>query len=508
MAKSQRKIGMVLSYGGNLLLVAVNIFLTPFLIKSLGDAEYGVYQMMASFAGYLMLMNFGTGTVMTRYVSLYLGKKDKKGERNFIAMCLIITAGLALIIAILAGVLYIFIDDIYASSLSASQIEKAKLLYLIIVINLIVTLVGQAFQGIVNAYEKFAFNHLWNIGKILTKAALLIILFQFRADSVIIVLVDLFLSVAFTVLYMFYAFVRLQATPKLYKFDREIFTSSAVFSLAMMLQAVVNQVNTRVDTTILGIMVSPESVTQYSVAMQIFSVFTSLSTAAVAIYLPKFTKMVASGHSSGEEITREMIAPSRVQTLVSGAILFGFLVCGRDFIRMWMGEGYESAFTIAVIIMIPMFLVYTIAVAESVLDALQKRLVRSVVLTCVAAANIIISVVLVHFFGEIGAPVGTAIATVVGPLIIMNIYYSKVIGIKMFKLFSGVFKGILPSLILSTAVAMPAVVYIPVSTLGLFIKGGIFVVALVVSLMIFGLNKEEKSLVLKPFRRRKTSVNE
>ncbi len=500
MAKSQRKTGMLLSYASSLLLVAVNIFLTPFLVGSLGDAEYGVYQMMSSFAGYLVLINFGTGTVMTRYVSMYLGKGDKKGERNYIAMCLIITGVLVMLIALVAAVLFIFIDNIYAATLTPAQIQKSKTLFILIASNVIVMLIAQAFQGIVTAYEKFNFTGIWHIAKTLLKVVLLVSIFFIWKDSVVIAAVDLGISCLYMLLCAGYS-IKLKATPKLYKFDKKIFASSAVFSLAIMLQAVVNQVNTRVDVTILGIMVSPESVTRYSVAMQVFSVFSTLSTAAIAIYLPKFTKLVASGNANGVAITREMIAPSRVQTLVSGAIMFGFLLCGRDFIRIWMGEGYNLSWWIAVIIMVPNFLVYTNGVVVSVLDAMQKRLVRSVVLTLIAAANIGISIILVHTTGEMGAPIGTAIATVAGSLVIMNIYYQKAIGIKLGMLFYGIFKGILPCLLLASLAALPAALLVPVGFVGLLVKGGIFVLVLFGTLMLFGFNKDEKNLVLKPFKR-------
>lgn len=497
MAKSQRKLGMLLSYGGNLLLVAVNIFITPFLIKSLGDAEYGVYQMMASLAGYLVLMNFGTSTVMTRYVSMYLGKGDKKGERNYIAMCLMITGVLMALIIAVAAVMYFFIDDIFAVSLTQKQIEKSQQLFLILALTLVITLAAQAVQGIIVAYEKFVFSSGWNLVRPVLKAGLLVTLFMIKADSLVIVLVDLLISVIYLGACCIYAFGVLKATPKLYKFDKTIFFSSAAFSLAIMLQAIVNQVNTRVDTTILGIMVSPESVTIYSVAMQVFQVFSSLSTAAVAIYLPKFTKMVASGDCTGEKLTGAMIPPSRLQTLISGAITFGFIVCGRDFIHMWMGEGYQQAYVIALIVMIPNFLVYTNSVVESVLDAMQKRLVRSVVLCCVAVANILISIVFVHFFGAIGAPVGTALTTVAGPLIIMNIYYQKAVGIGLRQLFCGIFKGIMPCLLISAAVSLPLAILLPVSVWGLFVKGGVFVAVLVLTLMLFGFNKDEKTTVVR-----------
>ena len=503
MAKSQRKTGMLLSYSSSLLLAAVNIFLTPFLIRSLGQVEYGIYQSMASFAGYLVLMNFGTGTVMTRYVSMYLGKGDKKNERNYIAMCLIITGVLAVVIAGVSMGMYFSLDTIYAATINPDQMVRAKALFLIVTANVLMTLVSQAFQGIITAYEKFNFTGIWNIARVLLKVALLVTIFCFWKNSMAIALVDLSLTCLFTLMCICFCVFKLKATPKLYKFDKQIFTSSAMFSLAIMLQSVVNQVNSKVDITILGIMINQESVAKYSVAMQVFSIFSTLSTAAIAIYLPKFTKLIASGEASGEMITKEMIAPSRIQTLVSGTIMFGFLVCGLDFIYMWMGEGFSISWWIAIIILIPSFLVYTNGVVVSVLDAMQKRLVRSVVLACVAVANVIITIILVDIIGEMGAPIGTAIATTIGSFVIMNIYYKKAIGIKIGMLFKGIFKGILPCFLVATAVTLPATFLIPVSTAGLFIKGGIFVAVLGGTLLLFGFNKEEKALVLKPLRRGK-----
>lgn len=502
MEKSQRKTGMLLSYGSSLLLAAVNIFLTPFLIRSLGNVEYGIYQSMASFAGYLVLINFGTGTVMTRYVSMYLGKGDKKNERNYIAMCLIITMVLALIIAAASLVMYMFIENMYSATITSAQMGHAKRLFLVVSLNVVITLIAQAFQGIITAYEKFNFTGIWNISRVLLKVALLVGVFFLWKDSMVIALVDLFLSCLFMVLCIGYC-IKLKATPKLYKFDKKIFASSALFSLAIMLQAVVNQVNSKVDITILGVMESQESVTRYSVAMQVFSIFSTLSTAAIAIYLPKFTKLIASGKADGDTITKEMIAPSRIQTLVSGTIMFGFLVCGMDFIKVWMGDGFDLSWWIAIIVLIPYFLVYTNGVVVSVLDAMQKRLVRSVVLAIVALVNVLISIVLVSFIGEIGAPIGTAIATLVGSFVIMNIYYKKAIGIKIFTLFKGIFKGLLPSFILAVIVSAPAVFLVPVGFVGFVVKGGIFVAVLLVSLMLFGFNKEEKSLIFRVLRRGK-----
>ncbi len=500
MQKSQRKIGMMLSYVNSLLLIVVNIFLTPFLVKSLGDSEYGIYQMMASFAGYLVLVNFGTGTVMTRYVSIALEKKDKKSEKNYIATCLVITLALGAVVLLAAVVLFVFLESIYSASMTQSQIEKAKVLYLFIAGNVLVSLFIHTFQGIINAYEKFALNNLWQILRTFLKVLLIVVLFSVKADSVIIVAVDLLLSVALLVFDIFYLLLRLKVRWKLYFFDKEMFTSSAVFALAIFLQSIVNQANTKVDITVLGIMIGPESTTRYSVAMHVFSVFSAISTTAVAVYLPKFSRMFADKKVSGEEVTKAMIAPSRVQTLMSGAILCGFLICGKDFINVWMGEEYSFSWWIAVIIMVPSFLVYFNGVIVSVLDAMGKRLVRSVVLAGIALCNIALTVVLVYFFGEIGAPIGTAVAILTGSVIVMNIYYVKVLGIKFKFLCAQVFKGILPSLIIALLVSLPFVFVFDKNFWGLIIKAGVFVVSLGVCLLLFGFNKEEKALLTGLFK--------
>ncbi|WP_278453838.1 hypothetical protein, partial [Thomasclavelia spiroformis] len=59
--KNQRKAGVILSYVSIVLNMLISLFFTPFLISSLGDAEYGIYRIVQSFAGSLSIMTFGIG---------------------------------------------------------------------------------------------------------------------------------------------------------------------------------------------------------------------------------------------------------------------------------------------------------------------------------------------------------------------------------------------------------------------------------------------------------------
>ena len=84
----------------------------------------------------------------------------------------------------------------------------------------------------------------------------------------------------------------------------------------------------------------------------------------------------------------------------------------------------------------------------------------------------------------------------------MNIYYKKAIGIRLKMLFTEIFRGILPCLLLATAVSAPLAFLVPVCTWGLFVKGGVFLIVLASTLFLFGFNKDEKETVARFLRRK------
>ncbi len=69
-----RNIGLSLSYIYFVLNTVIGIFMSAFIIRTIGKTDYGVYQSMSAFVSYLVLLEFGTGTIMARNISLC--KKD------------------------------------------------------------------------------------------------------------------------------------------------------------------------------------------------------------------------------------------------------------------------------------------------------------------------------------------------------------------------------------------------------------------------------------------------
>lgn len=498
--KSEKKAAVLFSYLNSILSIAINIFWGPFLIHTLGDAEYGVYQMVASFAGYLVLMNFGTGTVMTRYVSLYREKKQEEEQKNFIAMALLITLCLAGVIIAIGILLYPKIGSLYAT-LNEAQLAKANFIYCFVVANIVVTLLYQAFDGMIMAYERYMFAQIWQLIKTILRVSLIAALIQWKPNAVFICLVDFMLSGIYLIISVTYCVKKLKIRWKLTYWNIPLLKEIFLFSSAIFLQAFVNQVNNNVDKTLLGAMVSPESVSMYSLAMSIYTIFSTLSTALLSLYLPQFTKIAAQCNEP-VEITKAAVVPARIQFTISTTILLGFILCGKDFVLIWAGKEYLPVWTMALIVMVPMYLVYLTGIVVSILDALGKRLFRSIVLALAAIGNVLISIPLIHHFGMIGAPIGTAISTIIFSVILMNGYYQFRLNLHIDLLLKESMRGILGVEMLAAIITVPFAIKITCGWSGFLIKGTIFVVSLAVGLFTFGLTKAEKRVVQKIFNSR------
>ena len=158
--------------------------------------------------------------------------------------------------------------------------------------------------------------------------------------------------------------------------------------------------------------------------MQLYDYYISFSTAINGVFLPKISIMVAT-EVSDREVSDFFIAIGRIQLMVISLILCGFIGIGKDFIQLWAGPQYYQAYYIGLIIMIPGLVPLIQNTGIYILQARNTHRFRSIVYTFIAIANIAISIPLAIRYGGIGAAAGTALATVVGQIIIMNWYYYR-----------------------------------------------------------------------------------
>ena len=203
-----RKAGIIITYVNIALSMISGLYFSSFYIKTLGAAEYGVYQTAASFANYLVLLEFGTGSVIVRNLSICYSRGADKNEldRNTSTIWAI-NCLLSMVILMMSMVFYSAMDNIYARSMTPDQITQGKRILLVVSLNLVFSFFQQTFNGIALANENYSFSAKLSIIHILIKAMLITgILLRYR-HAVVIAVLDAFMALVMAV----YSFVYCKA---------------------------------------------------------------------------------------------------------------------------------------------------------------------------------------------------------------------------------------------------------------------------------------------------------
>ena len=135
--KNELKLGVVLTYINLFASNMVSILYTPFILRTLGQGEYGVYTLVWNIVNYLTVLDLGFSNAIIRYASRYKAEKQKEKEASLYGTFLIVYLVIGLIaIGICALVKANFSG--FAKGLTTGEVETALQLIMIGSINIAV----------------------------------------------------------------------------------------------------------------------------------------------------------------------------------------------------------------------------------------------------------------------------------------------------------------------------------------------------------------------------------
>tara|TARA_B100000795_G_scaffold119308_1_gene88739 strand:+ start:728 stop:2248 length:1521 start_codon:yes stop_codon:yes gene_type:complete len=443
---SQLKKGALLSYTTIFLTNIIGLILTPFIIKSLGDAEYGLYALIGAFVGYISVLDFGLNNTIVRFVAKYRAKKDKKGEENFLAITMSIYGVISLTIVALGVVLYFNLDSIFSNSLTFEELDKAKIMFIILIFNLVITLPGGAFTAICTGYEHFVFPRTINIVRYIFRSAMVVGLLMLEGGAIGLVLLDTVMNIVVITLNSVYVFKKLKITFKIHEFQTPLVKEIFSYSIWIFIFALVGQFQWKAGQIVLGTLTNTTSVAIYAIGIMLGTYYGAFSTAISGVFLPTATRMSFAG-ASGKDFTLVMIKVGRLSLLVLLAILGGFLLYGKQFITLWLGENYLDSWLIALVIMIGYTIPLIQAFANQILEAKGKFAYKAIIYITFITIGTVCGGLLLPKFGIKGMAIGTTSGWLIG-ILIMNFYYQKVLKLEILSFFKSVAFKIMPSFIL------------------------------------------------------------
>ena len=495
------KIGAILSYVIIVVNMLIGVLYTPILTAKLGQTEYGLYSLVTSIISYLTILDFGFGNAIIIYTTRYRNKNEKDKEQKLHGMFFIIYTIIGIIAGIIGAILWLNVDKLFGNTMSAGELSKAKILMGILTFNLVVTFPLSIFSSIITSYEKFVFSKVLNLARIILNPIVMLILLNFGIKSVGLVVLVTVLNITTLILNYIYCKTKLKIKLKFGKIDFKLLKEIMAYSVWIFLNSIMDKINWSLDQFVLGIYSGSVAVAIYSVASQLNQMYVNFSTAISGVLLPKVTKM-ESDNASDEEFTDIFIKTGRIQYIVMALIMSGFILYGKEFINiMWVGPEYAESYIIACILMLPSTIPLIQNVGLNILQAKNKYKFRVIVLMIFAVVNVCISIVLAKKYGGVGAALGTAISTILGQIIFMNIFYQKKVGINIISFWKNILTMSIPMIfVIILAIILKTIV--PINSV-IVLVAQIVLYTLIYCLIVyrFSINEYEKQLILKPINK-------
>ena len=426
MPVNQLKAGVVLNYIVIILNTVVGLLYTPYMLRMMGQSEYGLYSLVASVIAYLTVLDLGFGNAIVRYTAKFRAEKKTEEQYEMFGMFFL----LYLVIGIIAfGIglgLYFNVGTLFGDTMTAVELDRARIMMLLLVANLAFTFPMSIWGSIIQAYEDFVFQKSLNIFRIILNTAVMICLLHFGYKAVAMVVVQTIFNVLTLVLNFIYC--RRKLNIHIYfrfkHFHWGFLKEVAIYSFWIFLNAIMDRVYWSTGQFVLGATVGTAAVAVFAIAIQLEGMYMQFSTAISSVFLPKVTAMVATNRSR-KEISDLFIRTGRMQYIVLAYILSGFIIFGRQFIELWAGAGYTDAYIISLLFFIPLTVPLIQNLGITILQARNEMKFRSVLYIIIALVSLAMQIVLTRYFGGIGCAMGVSGALVVGQILIMNVYYQR-----------------------------------------------------------------------------------
>lgn len=500
---SQLKAGVLLSYLTLALNILIHLVYTPVMIHLLGPSEHGLYTLVAGVVSNLSLLSLGLSSSYLRFFSRY--KNDNDTENIARLNGLFVTVfGIMSLVALTAGlVLARFPRELFGENLTEYEIGRAKILFVILVVNIALSFPDSIFISFISSRERFAFQRAVEFLSILCNPLITLPFLLLGYGSVAVVSVTTVITVIKLIVHVIFCITGLSISFRFDRLDLSLFGEIAAFSFFIFINQLIDQINLTSDKYILGRVAGTAAVSVYGVGSSINHLYQTMSTSVSSVFAPRINRIVARGDEGMQsDLNGLFVRVGRIQYIILSLVCTGFIFFGRYFVtEIYAGASYGDSYWVVLLLIIPSTISLIQNISIEIQRAMNKHQFRSLVYLGMAILNILVSIPLAKRFGPIGAAVGTTFAVILANGIVMNIFYRKALKLDVGGFWLNILK-VSRGLPIPVGLGTLMLLFIPYTSKWAFV--GLIVAytaVFCVSMWQFGMNGDEKGLIKKLIRK-------
>lgn len=494
----QLKIGAIISY----IIIAFNIitgvWYSPWLLKMIGDSDYGMYTVATSLIS-VFLLDFGVRSSVSRYVSKYRAENRQDQIDSFLGLICKVFFTIDLVICIILIVVYKNLAKIYVE-FSAEELSKFKIIYLIVAIYSIIQFPFTNLDGILYSYERFIvikFSELMQ--KVICMGIMIAVLLN-GGGLFELVIVNSCTALGISFIKLFYLKKTTSIHVRLHGIGRGFIKEILLFSLWTTLISIMQRLFYNVMPSVIAMKLGSGAVPFFSFSSLLEGYVYTIGNAIGGFFISRLSRFNA--ESNRDEISKLMCNVGKFQLAIIGLIVTGFVCLGDVFVKeIWLGEEYFLVYYGAIILMVLHIMTMPEQVADVLIIVQNKVRYKAYIMILGGMVNILLAFLLIDLVGVIGACISIFISNIV-IYILTNIFYIKKMQIDIISFWKKVYWPILPVQIVVMLVGRWGMKYININGyFGFLIKGFAFVLFYLLSLFIV-LNKEDRNFFTNILKRK------
>ncbi|MEE0265820.1 MAG: oligosaccharide flippase family protein [Acutalibacteraceae bacterium] len=320
----------IISFGVNM---AINFFLTPYLVQALGTESYGFIGLANNFVQYATIITSALNSMSGRFISIAYHQGDKKKASKLFSSVLVADLFLAGVMLLAAGLFTCYLDVFL--DVPEKLIGSVKITFGVTFLTFVISVVTAIFTTATFVKNRLEINSIRDIISNLLKIALIVLLFTcFPAQLYFIALATLasgvfLLLTNITVKKKILPDVQISFKNFKLKYVKIILAAGLWMSLAQLSNALISGVdllmcNLALGATMMGIL---------SIAKTIPHCISSLIATIGGVFAPHYTILYAKDDIKG--LVKEVSFTSRILSFILTVPIAGFIAFGYEFYTLW-----------------------------------------------------------------------------------------------------------------------------------------------------------------------------
>ena len=494
-ALSDRKnifFGVILTYVSLGITLVASLFVTPIILNLIGDANYGLFSFCNSITSWLSLASTALGASYVFFANKEAKERGSESRTNAIFIKMLWTiCGLVLFLSIGIFVILILTSSGF-SKYSEDQNNLIRYLLLISGVNVAVTVFFSVFTLYNNYKKSFIFIRVYQI-LFSILAYIANVFLAFLTKSIISIAL---IAVASSFLNGFVNLVYSIKTNKMTFIDsnksiskNEIY-SIIKYSSIILVGAIIGNLDSNLDKTLLGAFVNAESVAMYQLSITFAVYLNVMAYSFTEVMRPTIYMLYR--NEKANEANRLFLRICKIQSIVILFIVGGYSACGYHFVIAWIGQNRIDVFFYTIALFISNVVPWTKTSGTEALRALNMHKVP-MTFSCVSISiNLVLSIGLMLVLGSGTAVWACIIGTIVPKLIfsyvVVPIYEKKKISLPIKEYYLNLAKNVFFTIIAVIPSIFTAILLMDIEInifLKVLIEGAAFVIVYLSEIFVF-----------------------